>query len=86
MPSAPSPLTPPDLCHEPRGQETSIEWFSAFSAANATVKALFDEETYAIFKTLEVRIGSGLGSEKGPTFAVWKFIEARDTALKAIYS
>jgi hypothetical protein len=64
----------------------SLEWFSAFSAASATVKALFDEETFAMFKKLEIRIGPGLGSEKGSTFAVWEFIEVRDAALKAMYS
>ncbi len=62
------------------------EWFSSFSAANSMVKALFDEKTYAKFKSLETLIGPGLSSEKiGATFAVWQFVEARDTAVKAMY-
>lgn len=62
------------------------EWFSSFSTASANVKALFDAETYAMFKKLEIRIGPGLGSKwEGDTFAVYEFIEARDAALKAMF-
>jgi hypothetical protein len=70
-----------DPSHRP-----SLEWFSSFSAADAVVKALFDEETYAIYKNLEKRIGPGLGSTAGSTFAVSEFIEARDAAVKVMYS
>jgi hypothetical protein len=61
------------------------EWFASFGAANAVVKALFSEATYAHYKRLEVRVSPGLGSERGPTFAVWEFAEVRDIALKAMY-
>jgi hypothetical protein len=63
----------------------SLEWYSSFSVTSATVKALFDNATYAKFKKLEILIAPGLGSESGPTFAVWQFIEVRDDALKAMY-
>jgi hypothetical protein len=64
----------------------SNEWFSSFSAASSMVKALFDEERYAKFKSLEILVGPGLSSEEiGATFAVWKFVEAKNAAVKAMY-
>jgi hypothetical protein len=63
----------------------SVAWFSSFSATDAVVKALFAERTYQEFKKLEVRIGPGLGSQSGPTTAIWEFVDARDRAVKEMY-
>jgi hypothetical protein len=63
-----------------------LEWFSSFSATDAAVKALFDQDTYAKFKDLEVRIGPGMGIDnEHPLVASEKFVEARNAALKSMY-
>ena len=62
-----------------------MDWFSSFSATDATVKALFSPETYQRYKRLEVRIGPGLGSESSPMVSVLEFIDDRDAAIKAMY-
>ena len=62
----------------------SIQWFQAFQAATAQVKALFSDATFEEFKKLEVMIGPNLG----PSFrhrTVDDFIQARDTALRSFY-
>ena len=62
----------------------SIQWFQAFQAATAQVKALFSDATFKEFKKLEVMIGPNLG----PSFlnrTVDDFIQARDTALRSFY-
>jgi hypothetical protein len=65
----------------------NLEWFTSFRAVSASVRALFDEETYAKFKNLEIRIGPGMSSEgEHPLVASEKFVEASDVALKAMYS
>ncbi len=53
---------------------------------DSAVKALFDEDAYKSFKALEIMIGPDLGSTPGSTFAVWKFVETRDAAIKLLYS
>jgi hypothetical protein len=53
--------------------------------ASASVKVLFSEATYAMFKEMEVRVGPRLGSTSGTTVAPLEFIDARDRAIKAMY-
>jgi hypothetical protein len=61
------------------------EWFSAFDVAGATVKALFDQETYAVFQNLEKRIGQNPKVGGWTTFPVNEFVEAREAAINAMY-
>ncbi len=62
----------------------SIEFFRSLQAAAAKVKALFSDQTFNIFKKMEVMIGPKLGpSSKQRT--VDDFIQARDVTLKALY-
>jgi hypothetical protein len=70
-------------------QVPTLEWFSSFSATDAAVKALFDEETYATFKNLEIRVAPRLGTYDepvSPMVATEQFVAARDAALKAMYT
>jgi hypothetical protein len=50
------------------------------------VKSLFAAETYRMFKTFENRIEPNLGTIDSPYPNVNAFIEARDAAVKALYS
>jgi hypothetical protein len=62
----------------------ALDWYEEFSAADASVKALFGKGTYQIFKDLEKRIAPDLGAV-GSHPSVPDFIEARDAAVKALY-
>ena len=64
----------------------ALEWYENFSAVEATVKALFAAETYRMFKTMENRIEPNLGAIDSQYPNVNAFIEARDAAVKALYS
>lgn len=66
-----------------RHYRPDIEWFSAFGVADAAVKALFDEEAYKAFKSLEVLIGE---PTVGEIMGAWQFAETRNTALKVLYA
>ncbi len=63
-----------------------LDWFISFGSVDAAVRALFDEDAYKSFKSLEVLIGADFGSESSHSIArVWEFTEKRDSALKALY-
>jgi len=64
----------------------TLEWYESFSAVDAAVKALFTVETYGVFKLVETKIGPDLGTFDSPYPNVNAFIEARDAAVKALYS
>jgi hypothetical protein len=58
-----------------------------FSAVDASVKALFTDETYAAFKNLEKRVDPELGTDiSNAIHNADSFIQARDAAVKALYS
>jgi len=59
----------------------TVEWYSALSVADGAVKALFDADTYKCFKALEILIGP----DPPTIFVVSRFIETRDSAIKAMY-
>lgn len=63
-----------------------LEWYESFSAVEAVVKALFADDTYRVFKNLEKRVDPDLGTIDSPHPNVNAFIEARDAAVKALYS
>lgn len=63
----------------------NVDWFSTFCAADAAVRALFDDEVYKTFKAVEVLVGPGLGYGSGAVMAVNEFIERRDAAVKLMY-
>ena len=65
----------------------TLEWFEEFSATEAVVKALFEPETYEAFKNLEKRVDPKLGTcITNEILNANAFIEARDKAMKALYS
>jgi hypothetical protein len=65
----------------------TLEWFENFSAAEAVVRALFEPETYEAFKNLEKRVDPELGTNiSNQILNANAFIEARDKAMKALYS
>jgi hypothetical protein len=66
--------------------QPASDWYEKFSAADGDVKALFKAETYKVFKDLEERVDPTLGSDiSNPILNVNGFVEARDTAVKAMY-
>ena len=70
-----------DNTHKP-----DIAWYNTFNVASSAVRALFDEETYKNFKTLEKMVAPDLGQpDKGRTFAIYQFGETRDAVIKLLY-
>lgn len=62
----------------------TLEWFAAFDANGALIKALFDDEVYAIYEKFERRIGTGLDPTEGKTTAQMRLFETRNVAVKAM--
>jgi hypothetical protein len=70
--------------NHPQNWPPSNEFYQSFQAAAANVKALFSADTFAGFKATEIMIGPNLDPVHGHR-GVHDFIEARDTALQALY-
>jgi hypothetical protein len=64
----------------------ALAWYEEFSAAEAAVKSLFGDDAYKAFKNLEKKIEPNLGTVDSPYPNVNAFIDARDAAIKELYS
>jgi hypothetical protein len=69
------------------GYIPSKEFLQSFRAAGAKARALFSNETWQVFRKVEVMVGPNLGTprEEGKG-SVDHFIQLQDAALRALYA
>jgi len=64
----------------------SLDWFKAFSAPSADIKALFSAAAFDAFKKVEIMVAPGQRGLGPQGRSANDFVDARDAALRVLYS